>query len=394
MPFVQSACRHLPGLSDVGVATLVTTNDSITIFERNGTESTRSHTVARSALAVSVHGGEPPTAHLPFGFPIGAATALASATIPNKKDSLPPKAREYVVSFGGERASDGSGRFAPIADLSFIDVEGSSSTTRTVPTDLSSVWWPEPRKFAAAASVYRAGGFSIFDEDTAPEGRTKGKTVKLPLSAGVQPGAVAAGSGTQSSVQPINRKSSAGAVRDAASVNRDQAAEDVLTAALTGACVIVFGGVDAAGRLSDELLLLNVEAALADAPQPALSVPAPAVPASGKDVIFSSASSLPTTLNRRRWWVVPPRPDGLGPAGRIHHSLSVLPPGNAVALFGGYGCADGSVGLGGYSPEPSPLSDVWILDIQVRHWVSLCVGVVYGLINKHEAARTQSSCSG
>lgn len=56
---------------------------------------------------------------------------------------------------------------------------------------------------------------------------------------------------------------------------------------------------------------------------------------------------------------LPVRPDAIGPAPRMHHSLTALPPGNALALFGGYGLLDGP------GSEPVLLNDVWLLDMQV-----------------------------
>jgi len=74
---------------------------------------------------------------------------------------------------------------------------------------------------------------------------------------------------------------------------------------------------------------------------------------------------------RRKWWVtLPARPSAIGPARRMNHTLTVLPPGNAVALFGGYGYPDGP------GSEPVLLNDVWLLDVGRWAWSAVTtVGV-------------------
>jgi hypothetical protein len=367
MPVVQSECKLLPQISDVPIATQ--TSEGVLAVERGGVEAGYTFVLSKSAVgALGAVSRAPNRAH--SGIPTGAAVALAVAGA--KKDGV-PRSREYFVAFGGERPPDGSGRCAPTSDLVIIDSDG-DVTNRLAPAESSTgAWWPEPRKFAAAATVYKAGGFAIFDEEAPPEGRkNKGKAPVAAATAASTPVASSAAAppagstaGSVAAVTIPSRKSSAGAIRDAAAVARDQAVEDLLPSFLTGACTVIFGGVDAAGRFSDDIFLLNVEAALADTqPPPPLSSAA-----TGKDAATSSAGNLPSA-SRRRWWVSPPRPpDGTGPAGRAHHTLTVLPPGNAIALFGGYGLADSAAAGSTASsspPEPVPLSDVWLLDIQVR----------------------------
>jgi hypothetical protein len=357
MPIVHSVCKLAPALADVGAA--FSGAGTVSVFERSAAENLKYHSIDAAAIGAApgaIVNARSTGTTLSYGVPVGAAVSIAVAAALNKKDGL-PKAREFVVSFGGERLPDGSGRCAPTSDLLLIDTDSGLQTVRTAPAE---GWWPDSRKFAACAVVYRAGGFSVFDEDSAADSKPKAK-------AKVQSTSVPAPAAGAVSMMPATRKGSAGAMRDANSVIREQAVEDLLAAAATGACAVFFGGVDAAGRFSDELLLLNVEAALQDAVQPAVKpppavAPSPGLAATGSSSagITSSVSSLPAGGGGRgrRWWVLPPKPEGPAPSARMHHSLTTLPPGNAIALFGGYGVSD----AGG---ESAPLSDVWLLDVQV-----------------------------
>lgn len=243
-----------------------------------------------SSLCTFSGGGVTASGRLP-AVPLGAAvasTVAAARAAPGQGSA--PRLLDYFVAFGGELLPDEAGRRPPTADLIFIDATNGASVIRPAMPD---VGWPEPRKFAAAATVYRAGGFSVFDEPEQVDTRKLGGKLRSVVPGAMTatavsaaaPVAVQAAAGAGAAGLPPTRKGSAGAARDAkaepaessvssisrlppASVVDDSvAAERAFAAAATGACVVVFGGIDAAGRLLDDVLLLNVEAAL-DSPTP------------------------------------------------------------------------------------------------------------------------------
>jgi len=186
--------------------------------------------------------------------PIGAAAASAVAAFraaPGAGNSS-PSLRDLYVVFGGERLADESGRRAPTADLFFVDRTSGTTVNRPALSDAS---WPEPRKFGAAATVYKPGGFAIFEDVEQVESRkVLGKTRSV-----VGSGLVASGSAAGGPTVPT-RKGSAGNSREASkepegpTVHRLSsglddavAADRAFAAATTGACAVIFGGIDASG---------------------------------------------------------------------------------------------------------------------------------------------------
>lgn len=202
-----------------------------------------------------------------------ASTVAACRASPGQGSAA--RLRDYFISFGGERPPDESGRRAPSADVVIIDASTGAALHRPA---LADAGWPEPRKFAAAAAVYKPGGFAVFDDVEQTETRKLGKARPAAAAAAAatssaapqQPGASTSGlpsrkavSAGMSTGRADKEPTDSGPVpRLPPGVEEAIAAERALAAAATGACVVVFGGYDASGRLLDDLLLFNVEAAL------------------------------------------------------------------------------------------------------------------------------------